>query len=733
MNKLNIDFTNCFGIESLSHEFDFSKGNVFSIYARNGLMKTSFANTFQLLQLGKEDEICDKIFGYYGNATVQIDGSPISSEQIFVIKSYESSYESDISPLLIKGDVQQQLQEALKAQKKFLKALEKASGLKIKKTSQGKTVYELEPQIISDFAFEEDSILLNLSRLESYTPEVRFDDILYTSIFDETALKKIRNPKFQDGIADFISASDEIYGSFEYLEKGQLTLPKLKDLKKSLEKDSFFVKDNYISLSGEDAVTNIATLNRHISAIETQIRQLPAYQEIEKLLSDAKGTILKDVIETHPEIVEYLSLDKLNTLRKSLWGSYIKANMPLFNDLCEKYRAFSDAIDAMQIDDTPWKRALDIFNQRFTVPFSMTISNLKGAIIGESVPHVEFTFTHGTDSRTIDRKRLEELNTLSQGEKRALYLLNIIFDIEQLKASGQEILLIVDDIADSFDYKNKYAIIEYLYEIAQEPNFYMLILTHNFDFHRTVSSRLGIARQNRLMADLNNATLTLEQELYQKQPFEYWRDNPTEKHILALIPFIRNLIEYGKDQDISSTGNDFKYLTSLLHEKANSHTITFANIEPLYRNYMGVTHFDASINLTDPVLRNLYSICDSITAVNSELENKIVLAIGIRHKAEEFMISEIASYTGQLNCRNRRNTQLVTSSNFLTFVANSGNQTRELLKGYQQFGDDEKITILNEVSIMTPEHIHINSFMYEPLLDMDINELLSLYQRVKTL
>lgn len=387
----------------------------------------------------------------------------------------------------------------------------------------------------------------------------------------------------------------------------------------------------------------------------------------------------------------------------------------------------------MQIDDTPWKRALDIFNQRFTVPFSMTISNLKGAIIGESVPHVEFTFTHGTDSRTIDRKRLEELNTLSQGEKRALYLLNIIFDIEQLKASGQEILLVVDDIADSFDYKNKYAIIEYLYEIAQEPNFYMLILTHNFDFHRTVSSRLGIARQNRLMADLSNATLTLEQELYQKQPFEYWRDNPTEKHILALIPFIRNLIEYGKDQNISSTGNDFIYLTSLLHEKTNSHAITFANIEPLYQKYMGVAHFDASINLADPVLRNLYSICDSITAANTELENKIVLAIGIRHKAEEFMISEITSYSGQLNCRNRRNTQLVTSPDFLSFVANSSNQTRELLKGYQQFGDNEKITILNEVSIMTPEHIHINSFMYEPLLDMDINELLSLYQRVKTL
>ena len=47
--------------------------------------------------------------------------------------------------------------------------------------------------------------------------------------------------------------------------------------------------------------------------------------------------------------------------------------------------------------------------------------------------------------------------------------------------------------------------------------------------------------------------------------------------------------------------------------------------------------------------------------------------------------------------------------------------------------DPEKLKILDEVNIMTPEHIHINSFMYEPLLDMDITELLGLYQKVKSL
>lgn len=733
MNKLNINLTNCFGIEALSHEFDFSTGNAISIYARNGLMKTSFANTFQLIQNGDIDKIGDKIFGYQGNAVVQIDGNPIAQDQVFVIKSYESSYESDISSLLIKGDIQERLQETFAARTQLLRALENASGLKVKKTTQGKVVYELEPQIIKDFSFDESSILLNLNSLDNYSPEIRFDDVKYTSIFDPAVLKKIRNQKFQQGISSFTSASDEIYESFGYLEKGRLTLPKLKDLKKSLEKDSFFVKDNQITLSGEDAVTDIAALNAHIAAIEAQIRQSPAYQEIEKLLGDAKGTILKDVIETHPEIVEYLSLDKLDTLKKILWGSYIKANEALFHDLCDKYHGLSDAIDAVAMDDTPWKHALDIFNQRFSVPFTMSVANLKGAIIGESVPQVEFTFTNGTDQKTIDRSQLEELDTLSQGEKRALYLLNIIFDIEQLKASGREVVLVIDDIADSFDYKNKYAIIEYLYELAQESTFYLLILTHNFDFHRTVSSRLGLSRLNRLMADLNNAVLTLEQEHYQNQPFEYWRNNPDEKHILALIPFVRNLIEYGTDRDISQTGSDFDYLTLLLHEKTKSGAITFADIEPLYQNYMGVAHFDASTAPTDSVLGKLYSVCDGITTTDTNLENKIVLAIGIRHKAEEFMISAISPYGGQLNWRSGRNNATGSATDFLSFVESTKNQTRELLKGYQQFGDTAKIAVLNEVSIMTPEHIHINSFMYEPLLDMDITELLTLYQRVKTL
>lgn len=733
MDKLEIELSNCFGIDSLRHIFEFEKGRVFSIYARNGLMKTSFAKTFQLIQKGKIEDVSDAIFGNQGSAIVKIDGQDISKKQVFVIKSYENSYEADISSLLIKGDVQTQLKDVFKIRTKLLKSLEKDSGLKVKRTYLGKSVYELEPAIVEDFGFEEKDILSNLDELASYEPEIECGNIKYSEIFDDTVLKKIMDTKFQEGIYDFVSASNEIYDSFDYLEKGNLTLPKLKDLKKALVKDVFFSKENKIILSGQQPIGSVDALEQHINEIDAKIQQMPAYKAIENLLSDSKGMTLKDIIEVNPEIIEYLAVDKLIELKKSLWGSYIKKNNILFGELRDKYNSLSHAIDNLEIDSTPWKEALDIFKQRFSVPFNMEVVNLKGAIIGESMPQVQFSFTKGDAVKAVDRSELDKLDTLSQGEKRALYLLNIIFDIEQIKSTGEEVILIIDDIADSFDYKNKYDIIEYLYELAQESNIYMLIMTHNFDFYRTVAGRIPVVRENRLVAECSDNNLKLEKEFYQDKPFKNWKNKPTDKYIFALLPFVRNLIEFGVDRNISNTESDYLFLTSLLHEKDDSMEITFGEIEPLFQQYAGVNQFGESVEKSATVLSKLSSVCDNITTEDTRLENKIVLSIGIRHEAEKYMFQQIGNYTGRLRWTKNKQHNVGESTEFIEFVHESNNQTRQLFNGFRQFGNDEEIKILNEVNIMTPEHIHINSFMYEPILDMDIVELHRLYQTVKNL
>jgi len=64
----------------------------------------------------------------------------------------------------------------------------------------------------------------------------------------------------------------------------------------------------------------------------------------------------------------------------------------------------------------------------------------------------------------------------------------VLFEVEARKAAGRATLFVIDDLADSFDYKNKYAIIQYLKEIVNYSDFKIILLTHNFDFFRTVKS-----------------------------------------------------------------------------------------------------------------------------------------------------------------------------------------------------------------------------------------------------
>lgn len=54
MDKVKIDLQNCFGIGCFVHEFDFSNSNSVLIYAPNGIMKTSFAKTFDCI--AKDDK-----------------------------------------------------------------------------------------------------------------------------------------------------------------------------------------------------------------------------------------------------------------------------------------------------------------------------------------------------------------------------------------------------------------------------------------------------------------------------------------------------------------------------------------------------------------------------------------------------------------------------------------------------------------------------------------------------
>ena len=729
MQKIKCDLVNCYGIQKLESEFTFSDTSVIAIYAKNGLMKTSLAKTFKKIQDEKRDEIRDEIFDIQGEVKITIDGQGITNKDVFVIKSFEASYQStNLADLLVDESIKEKIAEVLKLKSDLLKDLEKSSGLKIKRVQQGKNIRELESEIIEDFNLDGSSILLGLELIQGRI-DIDYSEIKYSDIFDNTTLGYIKKKGFQENIKEFCKTSNEIYERHGFLKKGIFSLSELKNVEKSLKDNGFFVNDNLVKLFGEEEIHTAEDFSGVVKRIEQEIKQSKAFTDIEKDLKTAKGGVLRRVIENNPDIVQHLKESKLKDLRRQLWLSYIK-DSTTFSNLKDKWNNLRHEIGGIDPENTHWGEALRIFEERFTVPYKMQIANGASAVMGEDVPQVEFVFTRNGRQQTVSRGELESKDTLSQGEKRSLYLLNIIFDIEKMKkdlaGTDKEVLLIVDDIADSFDYKNKYAIVEYLYEMANCKNFKLIILSHNFDFYRTVTSRFGLPRCARLHAELDNGEVILREEYYQNNPIDHWKDNMTLTHVVALIPAVRNLIEYTKGKD----NEDYSELTKLLHSKRETSGITFQSLKDIYERNLGRSDF-ININIDTPIVEAIYEGAERITIRNSLLEYKIILAIAIRHKAEEYMKRKLEEYSGQISW-GRRGSENGSSQEFLNQLEAQKNQTRSLSDAFKQTAcDNDTVKVIDEVNIMTPENIHLNAFMYEPLVDMDINELINLYQRVK--
>lgn len=276
-------------------------------------------------------------------------------------------------------------------------------------------------------------------------------------------------------------------------------------------------------------------------------------------------------MQTHQEIIaEYKDVDQF---KKKVWIRAFLCFENLLNELLDEYdKALLDLKELREEakkETTDWKKALDLFVERFYVPFTIEPSNQEDVILNMELPSFKYIFSDSRGKKEITKDSL--LNILSTGERRAYYILNMIFQILVAKQQGKECLIVLDDISESFDYKNKYAIIEYISDISEyadandEKLFKVLLLTHNFDFYRTVASRIT-KRGNSFIAFSDSGEIKFEKGQYTKNIFMNYKtrlkDHYSDNIMVASIPFVRNLIEYTEGDDNS----DYLLLTSVLHE-----------------------------------------------------------------------------------------------------------------------------------------------------------------------
>ena len=720
MDRVSIELENCYGIKRLQNQFDFSNHKVYAIYAPNGAMKSSLAQIFQDVADGVVST--DRIFQARVSSRKIADehGDELAKATIFVVRPYDEEFgpTEKTSTLLVDAKLRKEYEQLHvgidNAKSLLLKALQEQSHSK----------KELEKEISSAFTSSDEEFYTALTRIKKELLEQKdapFADVNYDTIFDDKVLAAIGTKDVKTAIEGYVKRYNELLAASIYFKKGTFDYYNAGQIAKSLADNGFFAAKHTVNLNAAERL-EISTQKELEDVIAKEKEAIIKDKALRKKFDEIEAILKKNV--TLREFQTYLldheallsQLENIKKFKEDIWKSYLKTRLDLYLDLMTKFdeaKARKEQIEQEAAKQrTQWEEVIRIFNERFVVPFTLTAKNRTAVMLGDApMINLGFTYHDGADNVPIEKAAL--LKSLSTGEKKALYMLNIIFETEARKKANQETLMIIDDIADSFDYQNKYAIIQYLKDINQDGLFKQIIMTHNFDFFRIVNSRF-VNYACCLMASKTDAGISLEQASGIKNIFVNWKSNffTDPKKKIASIPFIRNLVEYIK----GAADPQFMKLTSLLHWKADSAAITEAELDAIYNDVFGTT--GASANGARPVIDLIHEqakSCISTASPGINFENKIVLAIAIRLGAEQFMAKKINDPA------------------FLTSI--ESHQTQALVTKFKELfaSETEAIETLDRVMLMTPENIHLNSFMYEPIVDMSDEHLRKLHKGVMAL
>lgn len=719
MNVLKIDLTNCYGIQSLKETLDFSDSitKAYAIYAPNGLMKTSFTKTFEALAKG--DTPKEERYNRTPQWAVKCDGTSISKEMLYVLKA-EIDISSDspaMTDILVDPKNKARYDELLvdldKLKKSLTKSLQKVSRVKQN---------DIEKKVLDDWS--EANFLKCIEKINAIEFAEDLGPYVYDTIFDPKSIEVLKSEEFISKAKEFNDRYQELFEETGTIyQKGVFNPTRAATSFTTLGKQGFFAGGHRVHLRGESTSVNEDELKLKLEKLHLKIDGDETLKKIRiSLAKNAQTDALTDLLEslssTQVEfLLEKIKPENQKQFRKELWTYYIKncQDATAYLGTYNSSKTEIESIEAAAALSAPkWTNAINLFNSRFQdMPFKLSLFNQAQASLGKEEARLKFTFTNGPDKVEWARS---EVKTLSQGETRALYLLNFIFEVEALKLTAQETLFIIDDAADSFDYKNKHAIVQYLKDLNNTPNFHQIILTHNFDFFRTLANSSFVHRDRCLMANRNGSSISFAKaEGVTNYFIGKWKDHIIENECIlcATIPFTRNLIEYTK-----GVMGDYLTLTSLLHWKNDTKQITIGQYLVIYNNLFGKTYDTTNTKLiVDLLFEQADIICNKAIHEGLNLEDKVLLCIAIRIQSEIFLTNELRKIKGDNN-----------------FWCLENSPFGKLLNEFSTSAPSrQEIKILEKVSITVSSNIHLNSFMYEPILDLTIEHLIALYNEVSDL
>lgn len=397
MNQLSIELQNCYGINKIVKEINFrTNDKTCVIYASNGTMKSSLANTFKDIVNGEETK--DLIFK--DNTTlrsIKKDQKDIQPDEILVIEPYVESFASEnMSKLLVSSKLKKEYDNILLDINKFKDELMR----KIKSLSK---ITNAEEEFIKYFSANEDDDILSIFEKiynEKLIEEnVLFDHIKYKDCVNDDVKNALMDPVVVQALGEYVEKYDEMMKDSEIYVPGVYDDTRADQVLKSLQSNNYFKAHNKIALKNGKVLTE-DEYKQEIEAVENRILNDKKIKENYKVIDKAltkKASLknFKDSLTSNQKIIPYLVNYNI-FVQKILLNYLYKCKLEFTNFIsvyAKNKKTISDIIQKAKEEKTIWEEVTKLFKERFSVPFEIYVENQKDVILKEDSLSLKFIYT----------------------------------------------------------------------------------------------------------------------------------------------------------------------------------------------------------------------------------------------------------------------------------------------------------------------------------------------------
>ena len=736
MIKIN-KFENIFGIKQLRGADSLGKLNV--IYAPNGTAKSSISDALENIS---SKESVDDVYGSGSIPSYEIDvNGNICDENNFIpfniikycgVEEFKLEDGGDYQGIVISpkmankvSTIQKNIKQSVSTIANILQACFSTKGKGRGGDLFSKPLREA-IEIVAKTAENDDALLIGFANnlQTSIKPlSTAIDENAFYKLVNVKAVDTATKPEVKQHLNEYALIVNKKIAS--NVLDNDFKIDNLNSFSNHIKEDKYFDAANKRKLFINNKEIGSAEFEKIVKEQNDLIygddETKRQYEECKSVLTKNKATNdLANILLSDPVLLSHASnyAEFINELFVTIIDA---ASLKLLEVEKAKISIEQAKLESMKssIDDNDnaLSKIWSNFESRFAFDkFDLKIRNRFDAVIGFDVPHF-IKCIKGTDVEIDDPSELR----FSTGEIRTFNLINAIIEIERARLSNQEVTIVLDDAVDSFDYKNKYGIINYLLELKDNPKIQIIIFTHNFDFYRSSILAFGKGNTNQyFMYKDSGGVVTLFDSRNKKYylevgKFNDWKHSPTNAQYFSLVPFFRNVLQL----ESNSSNPDVKILDSYLHYDdtlSTSQDLSSLNTVLSARG----CNLPSGMSSSDKYLQDIDNEISRIlsSAIHeTDLEEKLVLGIYIRLFSERLLCKKIIS------------------SGYSLPPVNPYNKTKELMNFAiaNNCLDSDEISLLLEASVIAPSYVHANSFMYEPLIDVDSKTLVRITSRLKSL